>query len=963
MPDAFNAYYKWLAIPPEEQPAHYYRLLGVRAFESDPDVIASAADQRMAHVRTFQTGQHSALSQQLLNEIAAARVCLLNVARKAAYDQLLRSELQAAAPPAAPSPPMATPFAPPAAPFAPPNAPTAVPPLAAPLQHALPYPPPAAGSSVRLAQPTLRDGATAEAEAADGAEPAIRSESVITRRARAKQKSWVGTAAPIAVAALVSIIGLVAFLKTGEPESEQHASVSHQEKSRSEGSGLKGAPASSDVKPSRDPKVEAEPTTVSDANDPQQADKSTVVDVPAKTGEVVRQPHEIKKPKPEKSDRLSAAARKLLVHVAGRVAEGAIEQSEPAGGGGGGFFEEVPQSGALLVGLNLGVGNYAGHLVLRAVQGVYLSSGGISFGEDHGELGADAIKLLAKPGYAIGAFTARAGQRVDGLAVVFMRIHENRLDPKDAYSSQWVGGEGGGVPTLVSGEGRAVVGIFGGIGAELDRFGLMVDEESGALPAELPGAMSREERPIASRPLLLPKKDRLPVPSADAQRDALALIRNLFKDDYAEATKGSPQKFALAEKLFHKAEETNDDPTARYVMICEARDLAARCGNSQAVGDTIIMLANLYDIDDVGMTLTSFERVAEMTSAPLPFRRRLVENCMLLIDRAVAQEKYDVAEQLGAIGKRAASKSQDSVVAQRLQWRIHKLHEQKAAYDEAQESIEILKLQPDSPTANTAVGRYRCLFQDDWQHGLPLLAKGSDTALKKLADQELADEGNPDDECKLADAWDALGKANEKYRSHYERRAKHWYERAQHGLRGIQKARVEKKIDELLAGRGLKVEFFRTASLTAPNKVLTRIDPDVDFHWGKGEPASDVPADDFSVRLSGLITAPVKGEYQLTLEHDDGARLWIDNKIVIEAWSEAGTSRAMVSMAGKPRAIKIEVFDAGSEAHCVLKWAQKGGFTEQIVPPEAFWQEHWSGPKSFAQLPNPAYPKTFVKPR
>ena len=95
MPEAFDAYYKWLGIPPNEQPPNCYRLLGIALFESDPDVITSAADKQMAHIRSFQTGQHSALSQKILNEIAAARICLLNAAKKAQYDEKLRGQLAA----------------------------------------------------------------------------------------------------------------------------------------------------------------------------------------------------------------------------------------------------------------------------------------------------------------------------------------------------------------------------------------------------------------------------------------------------------------------------------------------------------------------------------------------------------------------------------------------------------------------------------------------------------------------------------------------------------------------------------------------------------------------------------------------------------------------------------------------------------------------------------------------------
>ena len=95
MAKPFDPYYRWLGIPPAEQPANHYRLLGVAVFEPAPDVIEAAADQRMAHLRNYQSGKHSALSQKLLNEVAAARVCLLNPQKKVEYDRGLREKLEA----------------------------------------------------------------------------------------------------------------------------------------------------------------------------------------------------------------------------------------------------------------------------------------------------------------------------------------------------------------------------------------------------------------------------------------------------------------------------------------------------------------------------------------------------------------------------------------------------------------------------------------------------------------------------------------------------------------------------------------------------------------------------------------------------------------------------------------------------------------------------------------------------
>ncbi len=89
----FDPYYTWLGIAPTEQPADYYRLLGVQRFEANADAIQSAMDQRMHFLRTLQVGPRSALSQSLLNEVAHVGACLLNSSDKAVYDRKLRAEL------------------------------------------------------------------------------------------------------------------------------------------------------------------------------------------------------------------------------------------------------------------------------------------------------------------------------------------------------------------------------------------------------------------------------------------------------------------------------------------------------------------------------------------------------------------------------------------------------------------------------------------------------------------------------------------------------------------------------------------------------------------------------------------------------------------------------------------------------------------------------------------------------
>jgi hypothetical protein len=91
--ERFDPYYTWLGIPPAEQPPHSYRLLGLALFEANASVIENAADRQMMHLRGFQAGARGADSQRLLNEVAVARIRLLDALQKATYDEQLRQLL------------------------------------------------------------------------------------------------------------------------------------------------------------------------------------------------------------------------------------------------------------------------------------------------------------------------------------------------------------------------------------------------------------------------------------------------------------------------------------------------------------------------------------------------------------------------------------------------------------------------------------------------------------------------------------------------------------------------------------------------------------------------------------------------------------------------------------------------------------------------------------------------------
>jgi len=83
----FDPYYHWLGIPADEQPASLFRLLGLYEGETNPEVIENAADRAMAYLRQHAAGRHATEAARLLNEVARARLILLDPEKRAQYQQ------------------------------------------------------------------------------------------------------------------------------------------------------------------------------------------------------------------------------------------------------------------------------------------------------------------------------------------------------------------------------------------------------------------------------------------------------------------------------------------------------------------------------------------------------------------------------------------------------------------------------------------------------------------------------------------------------------------------------------------------------------------------------------------------------------------------------------------------------------------------------------------------------------
>jgi uncharacterized protein (DUF1800 family) len=134
-------------------------------------------------------------------------------------------------------------------------------------------------------------------------------------------------------------------------------------------------------------------------------------------------------------------------------------------------------------------------------------------------------------------------------------------------------------------------------------------------------------------------------------------------------------------------------------------------------------------------------------------------------------------------------------------------------------------------------------------------------------------------------------------------------------------------------GAGLTGQYFNNASSTygsAQNfsgTSVTRVDPTINFNWGSGSPNQTlVNADNFSAIWEGRLVPTSTGNYQFDLQADDGARLYLDGQLVIDAWTAGSStvtpiqSAPIALSASTNYPIRVEFYEGTNAALVQLRW-------------------------------------------
>jgi hypothetical protein len=129
------------------------------------------------------------------------------------------------------------------------------------------------------------------------------------------------------------------------------------------------------------------------------------------------------------------------------------------------------------------------------------------------------------------------------------------------------------------------------------------------------------------------------------------------------------------------------------------------------------------------------------------------------------------------------------------------------------------------------------------------------------------------------------------------------------------------------ASGGWYAEYYDNRTLSGQPKTV-RYDEEIDFDWGLDAPLSGIPANDFSVRWTATVDFE-EGTYRFVAVADDGVRLWVDDKLILDAWRDQD-SRTIDDdhiLAKGKHDLRLEYYEHNKDAVIRLSWTRLGSTT------------------------------------
>jgi len=132
---------------------------------------------------------------------------------------------------------------------------------------------------------------------------------------------------------------------------------------------------------------------------------------------------------------------------------------------------------------------------------------------------------------------------------------------------------------------------------------------------------------------------------------------------------------------------------------------------------------------------------------------------------------------------------------------------------------------------------------------------------------------------------------------------------------------------------GLSVEYFTGEDYLAGDPVVTQVDPEIDFNWNEEAPDAGIDREQFSARWRGEISIPVDGKYIFILNSNDGSRLYLDGRLLVNDWSNHGRrdTAGSIELVAGTYPIRVEFYQDGGNAGISVSWASDL-IDQQVIP-------------------------------
>ena len=288
------------------------------------------------------------------------------------------------------------------------------------------------------------------------------------------------------------------------------------------------------------------------------------------------------------------------------------------------------------------------------------------------------------------------------------------------------------------------------------------------------------------------QEGKLPAPPPLEQEESLKLIKQIFKSEYSKRTTAARRD--LSKVLLSKAKREKNDMVAKFVLLSEAMNFSAKSGEFGNALEAFRIMDEGYLIDPIKVKedlLTAFPRTKSLIAEETVF-----DEWMELVDKAILVDDYSDADRLVGLARKRVSRDKLLLGIAKEKSKYIKLLEKR--FEEIKPAFLKLADDPENAEANGTTGEFFSLYKRAWKTGLPLVAKGPEGDLKKLADEEFKAPSVSLELQGVADGWWKMAQGNKDLiRISCLMRAAYWYRKALVGLEGLSQVRIEKKLTEI----------------------------------------------------------------------------------------------------------------------------------------------------------------------